>query len=263
MDKHLRGKGGACGDSLQAPRGWRASAGDLPSKGPPVWFGPPRAVIFDFDGVIADTEWLHFECFSRVLAEEGILISTQDHDQRFLGINDRAGFAKAFLEVSRPLPPEACGHLVERKSAYYRRRLGEIRLFPGVADLLRALAARVPLGIGSGGRGEEIEAVLRAHGVRDLFEALLSADHVFRSKPAPDCFVQAMEALRQCAGRLAGRLGAQECLVVEDSVPGVEAAKAAGMRCLAVAHTFPKELLSQADRVVERIGALAVEEMLG
>jgi len=222
----------------------------------------PRAVIFDFDGVVADTEGLHFECFAGALAEEGIAITREDHDRLFLGINDRAGFAKAFEEAGRKLSPEACASLIERKSRSYRRRMGEIRLFPGVARLLEGLAARVPLAIGSGGRAVEIDAVLRSNGVCRHFIAIVSADDVFRSKPQPDCFLRAMEALRERSPALGGRIEPAECLVVEDAPPGIEAARAAGMPCLAVAHTFPPESLAGADRVVGRLGDLIAEDLL-
>ena len=111
-----------------------------------------RAVIFDFDGIIANTEPLHSEIFRRVLAEEGIAISDQDHDDRFLGINDWEGFLKAFEEVGRTLDDAGRRKLVERKSAYYRERVGGILPFSGVPELLADLAKRCPLAIASGGR---------------------------------------------------------------------------------------------------------------
>jgi beta-phosphoglucomutase len=221
-----------------------------------------RAVIFDFDGVIADTEGLHFECFARVLAEEGIVITREENDRRFLGINDRAGFTKAFEEVGRVLSPASAEALKERKSTYYRERLPEARLFPGVATLLAGLAARAPLAVASGGRGTEIDAVLRGNGVRRFFSCIVSADEVLRSKPVPESFLRAHEHLRSPPA-MEGRLAPGECLVIEDAPPGVQAARAAGMPCLAVAHSFPAEALAGADRVVARIGDLTPEEVLG
>jgi beta-phosphoglucomutase-like phosphatase (HAD superfamily) len=141
--------------------------------------------------------------------------------------------------------------------------MGEIRLFPGVADLLAALAALVPLGIGSGGRAAEIDFVLRANGARDRFACIVSADDVHRSKPDPDCFLKAMEELRARAPALGGRLEPAECLVVEDAPPGIEAARAAGMPCLAVAHTFPPEALAGAARVAARLGDITAADLLG
>jgi beta-phosphoglucomutase len=221
----------------------------------------PRAIIFDFDGVIADTEWLHFETFREVLAEEGIPIDERDHMERFLGINDRAGFEKALREAGRAAPPLRVAELVERKSARYSRRLEEVRPYPGVPEILEGLAPRVALAIASGGRAVEIEQVLARHRLRGCFRALATADHVQSSKPAPDVFLAALAALRGSSPDLAA-LDPAGCLAIEDSLPGIQAARAAGMPCLAVAHTYPVERLGEADRVVARIGDLTASELL-
>ncbi len=225
-------------------------------------FRRARAVIFDFDGVIADTEWLHSDTFRKVLEEEGIRITPEDHDRRFLGINDRAGFALAFEDAGRALESGEVVRLVERKSVYYGARIEEIRPFPGAAELVRALAARGPLAIASGGRRHEIEAILIANGLRRDFRAILSADDVARSKPDPEGMLLAFEALRAEESGRWSDLEPAECLVIEDSLPGIDAAHAAGMRCVAVAHTYPRERLGGADRVVERIADLRAEEVI-
>ena len=221
-----------------------------------------RAVIFDFDGVIADTEWLHSETFRRVLSEEEIFITAREHDERFLGINDREGFAKAFQEAGRVVSAEKVQLLVERKSVYYSERIGEVRIFPGVKELVDLLARGHLLAIASGGRGAEIEAVLGAHKLRERFLSVLSADEVQRSKPAPDPFLRALEGLRRAAPDRSRGLLPAECLVIEDSVPGIQAARAAGMRCIAVAHTFPREKLIGAEFVAEKLSDLKMELFL-
>ncbi len=221
-----------------------------------------RAIIFDFDGVIADTEWLHSETFRRVLAEEGIYLSGADQYERFLGINDRAGFAMAFAEVGREVSPAAIAALVERKSAYYTSRLDEVKPFPGIVELVAALSNRCPLAIASGGHAAEIDAVLRAHGLRERFLAVVSADEVKRSKPAPDPFLEALRALRRATLARATNLAPAECLVIEDSIHGIRGAKAAGMQCLAVAHTYAAERLAEADRVVESIAEVKADDLI-
>jgi beta-phosphoglucomutase-like phosphatase (HAD superfamily) len=123
---------------------------------------------------------------------------------------------------------------VEKKSVHYRARLPEVRLFPGVKRLLSALDGRLPLGIASGGRGGEIELILEAHRIRRFFAAVVSADEVARSKPLPDSYLRATAALGVRG------LRPSDCLAIEDSVPGIRAARAAGMTCLAVAHTWPR-----------------------
>lgn len=209
-----------------------------------------EAVIFDFDGVIADTEWLHSETFRRVLAEEKIFITDDDHGARFLGINDRAALAKAFGEVNRVVSPNEVEALVARKSAYFTDRLAEVPAFPGVKALVEGLHEHgVPLAIASGGRGAEIGTILKLQGLRERFQAVYSADEVPRSKPAPDLFLAAFNGLKKAHGGLSP----EKCLAIEDSVHGVRAAKAAGLYCIAVEHSFPRERLAEADRIVERI----------
>src|SRR6185503_19866504 len=115
------------GDRVLPPR---------PPRGGGCQVAPPRAVIFDFDGVIADTEGLHVLTFARVLEAEGIVISDADHDERFLGVNDREGFRRAFAEKGREISAPEVELLVARKSAYYRGRLPEVRLFPGASELV-------------------------------------------------------------------------------------------------------------------------------
>ncbi len=223
---------------------------------------PPRAIIFDFDGVIADNEWLHFECFRRVLGEEGIQLECNYRDPRFLGVNDREGVARAFADSGRKISETTARNLVERKTSYYRERLADVRLFPGIPELLFTLYGRCLLAIGSGGRADDIDTVLRIHGLRHYFQCIQSADDVPHSKPSPDCFLQVLESLRSGQPAMAGDLTPGDCLVVEDSLHGIRAARAAGMRCLAVAHTYPPEKLLGAERVVLRIGELKAEDLL-
>lgn len=222
-----------------------------------------QAVLFDFDGVIADTEWLHSETFRQVLAEAGVFITDEDHDERFLGINDRSAFVKAFAEVGRELTPAEVESLAARKSAYYSRKLDEIRPYAGVPELVRALADRVPLAIASGGRVAEINAILEAQGLRKCFVAVYSADEVPRSKPAPDLFLAAFEAIREVRRRTGASLRANQCVAIEDSIHGVRAARAAGLHCIAVAHTYPRDRLGEANRIVQHISELTVDDLVG
>jgi beta-phosphoglucomutase-like phosphatase (HAD superfamily) len=222
----------------------------------------PRAVIFDFDGVIADTEPLHSRAFREVLAEEGIHLTDKDHTERFLGVNDRAGFAKAFAEASRELSPASIEALVERKSRCFQAGLDRVPLFPGVLELVEGLSGRLPLGIASGGRGREIERVLDRHGLHARFQSLVSADEVPRSKPAPDLYLAAWQQLSARDGGGAQPLAAADCLAIEDSLHGIEAALAAGMRCVAVAHSYPAARLGRAGRVLDRIDELTPQAIL-
>ena len=182
-----------------------------------------------------------------VLAEEGIRVRREEDAGRFLGISDAGCFALAFRDAGRDLAPASCEALVERKSERYRRGIESVRLFPGARALVEEAARRLPVTIASCGRREDIENVLDRHGLRRFFDRFISADDIQRSKPDPEVFLKALALLR--AAR-APDLEPRDCLVFEDSVRGVEAARRAGMLCVAVAHTYPAAALAAADRVV-------------
>lgn len=228
----------------------RASFSDLPSALGRFFSEYPRlrAVIFDFDGVLADSEVAHYRTFAAALEEEGVLVTREEHDTIFLGLDDLGGFRLAFERAGRgPLAPELGAVLLERKSALYRRALAEIPLFPGAREAIDAAALLGPFTISSSGRRGDIEAVLEQHALRDRVPRFVAAEDVVRAKPAPECFLCALEILR-ATGR--ADLEPSECLVFEDSFRGVEAAKRAGMACVAFTHSFPPEALAQADLVL-------------
>ncbi|MCZ6795310.1 MAG: HAD family phosphatase [Planctomycetota bacterium] len=211
-----------------------------------------RAVIFDFDGLLADTEVVHFRTFSGVLAEEGITVTAEENGSRFMGIDDRNCFQIAFRESGRgDLTRHRADDLVQRKSRLFRNALGEIELFPGAEELVREARRRGPCTIASCGRRQEIEAILHRHGLLDEFPFFVAADEIERPKPDPDCFLRALDLFRH---HVSPELRARDCVVFEDSFRGVEAAKRAGMRCVAVTHSFPRERLEQADVVIDSLG---------
>src|SRR5439155_362344 len=200
----------------------------------------PRALVFDFDGVIADDEPLHLAAFQEALAAEGIALTREAYYARYLGFDDHDAVVEALREAGRPAPPERVRALMAAKADRFLRlvRAGA-PIFPGVPAFVRAAAARVPLAIASGALRREIELILAQAGLADLFTAIVSAEDVSVGKPSPEGFLRALERLR---GRLPD-LAPRDCLVVEDSQPGIESARRAGMRCLAVTNSYPAEAL--------------------
>jgi len=218
-----------------------------------------KAIIFDCDGVIADTEPIHKISFARVLAEEGITLVGEDYHEHYLALDDRACFIRAFGEKWISLAQERLRELIRRRVDYSEQGMkAGLRLFPGVADLVRAAADRYPLAIASGALRTEIEHVLRHGGLRDHFQVIVSAEDVLRSKPDPDPFIKALELLVALNG---DRIQAQECIVIEDSIRGIRAARQAGMRCLAVSNSYPKDQLLEADLVVDNLSELSLEDV--
>jgi beta-phosphoglucomutase len=210
----------------------------------------PRAIIFDFDGVIADSEPLHLAAFQRVLAAEGITLTHDAYYARYLGYNDHDAIVAALDEAGIAAPPERVAALMAAKAADYlaRARAGAA-LFPGVAEFVRATAERVPLAIASGALRHEIELVLGGAALEGAFAAIVSAEDVREGKPSPEGFLRAFDLL----ARRVSALTAAECLVIEDSTAGVEGARRAGMRCLAVTNSHAARELEGADLIVSSL----------
>jgi HAD superfamily hydrolase (TIGR01509 family) len=207
-----------------------------------------QAIIFDFDGVIADTEPLHYEAFRQVLEELGIRLSEADYYADYLGYDDRGFFTAALTNHRRPLSPDLIDTLVQSKGHAYMATLStDLTLFPGVRSFIEHAAPRYPLAIASGALRHEIELILEQAGLRKAFSCITSAEDVSTGKPSPEPFLHAMAQLNGSIGR--PPLRASDCLVIEDSLPGIRGARAAGMKVLAVANTHPLSDLHEADAV--------------
>jgi HAD superfamily hydrolase (TIGR01509 family) len=221
-----------------------------------------RAVIFDCNGVIADDEPIHYLLFQGVLKEEGISLSREEYNDKYLSFDDRHCFEAVLRDRGQRADPARVAELVERKAGRYRATVpGRLMIFPGVRELVRSLAERFPLAVASGARREEIAYILNEAGIFPHFRAIVGAEDVHNAKPDPEPFLTALERLNAAGGDGEAPLEPSQCLVVEDSVGGVEGAKAAGMRCLAVANTYPARALAAADRVVSTLDGLGPEDL--
>ncbi|MBI4469435.1 MAG: HAD family phosphatase [Acidobacteria bacterium] len=216
-----------------------------------------RAIIFDCDGVIADTEPLHLGAFQEVFLGEGILLSTRDYFEKYLGTDDRDCFRLVFQAQGRPLSEDQLLRLIERKAkAFAAAAPASIRIYDGVVPFARSAAGRYLMAVASGALRSEVEMVLEAASIRSLFKVVIGAEDVTKGKPSPEGFLLAME-------RLDGRLAPSECVVIEDSMQGVQAARRAGMRCLALTTSYPRELLTLADWIVPTLAAVTPEQLAG
>jgi len=218
----------------------------------------PRAVIFDFDGVIADDEPLHLAAFQRTLSGEGIALTTEDYYAHYLGCDDHDAIAEALRAAGRPASEERVQGLMAIKATHFLGLVRDgVRIFPGVPGFVGEAAARVPLAIASGALRREIELILAQSGLRRAFTVIVSAEEVEEGKPSPAGFLLALARLREQLPDLAS----MECLVVEDSLAGIEAARRAGMRCLAVANSYGPAELAAADLVVPSLEGLGWERI--
>jgi HAD superfamily hydrolase (TIGR01509 family) len=211
-----------------------------------------RAIVFDFDGVIANSEPLHYRAFREVLAEAGVNLSESDYYARYLGYDD-VGVFKAVADASgRMWTDNHVTALVVQKAARMERLERDVSvLFPGAEAAVRRAAAAVPIAIASGALGVEIRRVLDRAALTSCFTAIVAAEDTPASKPAPDPYVRAVQLLATAAGPLS----AAECAAIEDSVWGLDSARAAGLRTVAVAQTYAASSLT-ADLVIPSIDAL-------
>jgi beta-phosphoglucomutase len=219
-----------------------------------------RAIIFDLDGTLADSEPLHFAAFAELLKKEGLELTEQKYYERLIGYTDHDCFAVVMKEHGRPADDAAIAPLAARKAALYQQMIAaRDLLYPGAADFVRRCASRFPIALATGTLRDEAELILRRAGLRDLFAAVVAAEDVEHGKPAPDSFLSACERL---ASRLQPPLQPAECLVIEDTGAGIEAAHRAGMKVLAIAHGTSLADLSMADLTRNSIAEIDLDEIL-
>lgn len=202
---------------------------------------PTAAVIFDFDGVIADTEHLHLGAFREAFTERGWTLDEADYFDRYVGFDDRGLIVAYTDDLGIKLAAEELAALLAAKRAAFGRHLSASVVYPGAHAVIERIAGRYPVGIASGALHHEIAAILKAANLSEWFPVIVGADDVKASKPSPDPYLAA------AAGLL---VNPSDCVAIEDSVTGLQAAHSAGMRTIAVTTTAPGHLLAIADRVV-------------
>ena len=220
------------------------------------------AVFFDFDGVIADSEPLHYRAYQRVLEPEGLGFSWTEYRDVYIGFDDRDAFREVFRRRRKPLGDARLRRLVECKGAAFREIAAATppALYPGVQALIADLRRRAPLALCTGALPDDIVPILDLTGLAGAFDVVVTAADVQASKPDPACYRLALERLR--ARHPAAGLVAAACVAVEDTPAGIAAASGAGLRVLAVATTHPAAALLGARRVVGSLAELSPDELL-
>ena len=206
-----------------------------------------RAIVFDFDGVIANSEPLHFRAYRDVLSAEQVTLEEADYYSRYLGYDDRGAFEAIAGHQGKQWTPQHIATLIARKA----RTLAALEqesdvLFPGAKVAIEASAASVPIAVASGALAREIRRVLDHANLTRHFTAIVAAEDTPRSKPAPDPYLRAVALLRERHGAL----DPGECVAVEDSRWGLASARAAGLKTVGVAQTYDAASLGPADLVI-------------
>lgn len=209
-----------------------------------------RAIVFDFDGVIADTEPLHFAAFCEVLPEVGITLSREAYYARYVGMSDGEILRRVLLDHDCRLTPEQARQLSHNKDVAYRRQIEPgIDLVTGAEALIRRASRRWVPAICSGSKRVEIEHILRRADLLSIFSVIVTSEDVPGSKPDPAGYLLAIARLQEHAPGLRSN----DCLAIEDSAAGITAAKRAGMRTLQVCQGEPCGADSAPDTTIQSL----------
>ena len=202
----------------------------------------PRAILFDFNGVIVNDEPQHCEALIATLAVYGYTLDQEGYYRDYLGFDDRECFRFAFRSMGRPADEALITEAIERKATRYAGAIrASLELVPGSTEFIQAAANEgYRLAVVSGALRREIDLVLGTAGLRRYFDVIIAAEDVSHCKPDPQGYRAARAALA---------IPAPHCIVIEDSLPGLEAARAAGIRCAMLTTSHPAEQLGEADLV--------------
>lgn len=206
-----------------------------------------HAIFFDFNGVIINDERIHLKAYREVLTAAGVELTEEDYFAS-LGMDDVAFVRAAFGRVNKPLTDELARDVINREHALHREFISQdLPVASGVVAFIKQLARLYDLGIVSMAERSEIDHVLELAGIKDRFSLVVSAATDLKHKPAPDCYLRALQMLnhnRRSARKLPAL--ATECVVIEDAPPGIKAARAAGMKTIGVTTTVSEPALRAA-----------------
>lgn len=201
-----------------------------------------KAVLFDMDGVILDSEPLHIAAFQATLGRFGHTLDMDGYEAHFAGKTDEEGFRQYFdfIGETANIP-----HIMSEKAKAYLELAGDqLSPYPGVVSLIKELSTRVPLALVTGSLRAEVDVALKACGIQDQFSVIVAADDISKSKPDPEGYLKAAKQLS---------IAPKDCVVVEDTPNGVSAAAAANIDCIAVTNTHSTDQLKAATRVADTL----------
>jgi beta-phosphoglucomutase-like phosphatase (HAD superfamily) len=209
------------------------------------------AVVFDFDGVLANSEPLHLCAYQEVLADVGVHIDRDEYYERYLGFDDVGAFRAVAAARRREWSEEQIAVLVARKTAVFDQLMVSVDvMYPEAVRCVERLGAQLPLGIASGALRHEIEAILSRAGLAGHFRFIVASGDTARSKPAPDPYRRAAELHRREPAL---------CIAIEDSRWGIDSAKAAGLPCVGITQTYGAAELAHADAVISSLDEFTIE----
>ena len=220
-----------------------------------------RAVIFDFDGVIVDSELVHYTALNKAFAKYDIQVPKEKYWSDYLAYNDLENILAVSRDYNADFKDEDIRSILQSKSQYFDEMVQtQTALIDGASAFISMLKTNtIPMAIYSGSNIREIELMLKGTDLIGCFQVIVTGEDVKKSKPDPEGYLLAFDSLNQKA---AEKILPQQCVVIEDSHWGLQAAQAANMKTVAVTNTYPPEKLAQfAEKVVKSLDELSLLDL--
>ncbi len=218
------------------------------------------ALVFDFDGIIVDTEPLHYQAFQTVLAPYGLGYSWQEYLECYMGFDDRDAFREAFSGAGKHLDNALLAELIATKAAVFQNIISAgVAAYPGVIPLLKNLAGTLPLALCSGALAHDIQPILQVLDLEHVFTVTVTADDVTASKPDPESYALALRRLMTAYPDR--RFSASSCLAIEDTPAGIASATGAGLCVLAVTNSYKADHLTGATKIVDSLESMTLQSL--
>jgi beta-phosphoglucomutase len=218
-----------------------------------------NAVIFDFDGIIVDSEPMHYRAFQDVLEPLEKGFSWEEYCETYIGFDDRDAFKEAFKAKDEKLCSRDLKRLIREKAEIFQQlvRSGKATPLPGAVELIMSIPRRLPIALCSGALREDLLPIIENLGIANAFSAIVTAEDTKKSKPDPAPYKLVLKKLKIDTPATA--------IAIEDTPVGIRSAKAAGLKVLAVTNSYDSEFLLEADAVtdsLEKVTRLSLEDMV-
>jgi len=219
-----------------------------------------KAIIFDFDGVVVDSEPVHYKAFMEIGKDLGVAFDYKHYLRHYIGYDDRDAIRAMLIEAGMPTEDAHISELRQEKQVVFENLVKQgAAAIPGAVELIDQAHSQIPIAIASGATSLDIELMLTSLNRRDRFEIIVSADHVKRSKPDPTTYRMAYEQLAEKYPE--HQLSPDNCLAIEDTAAGIESANGAGLMTLGIATTGPASFLTRANRVEPGLDGMTLETL--
>jgi len=211
-----------------------------------------KALLFDFDGIIVDSEPLHYRAFLHVLEQREIRFSWEEYCNTYIGYDDRDAFKTAFKTAGQKISAKEMKKLIAEKAEVFRQFVhnGEATPLPGAVELIKSLPGSLPVALCSGALREDIFPIIGNLGIGDAFDVVITAEDTPVSKPDPAPYSKAWKMLSE---KFQGLENPAEGVAIEDTPEGILSAKGAGLKVLAVTNSYDRNFLLHADAITDSL----------